>query len=137
MMKRYRKLTKSQFMERQYLLPMFFDSVIFPNDWSIEEIVELHEYLLEESLQTLTKKGESNDIQKAKLDVLEWVFAPRIELQRIKGKMVQVDNTKKPFSFHVCCVLMGADPDTIREHILTKVESKYQKAIAAYQKQAA
>lgn len=136
MKKRYQRLTKRQFMERQYLLPMFFDNVIFPKDWSIEEILELHEFLLEESLQTLTKKGKSMDIQKAKLDVLDWVFAPNIEMQRIKGEMVEVDNTRQPFSFHVCCILMGADPDEIRDHILTKVESKYQKAIVAY-KQAA
>ena len=67
-----RKLTrKERFLQSQFILPMFWDTVVFPKDWTLEEILELHENLFNESLTVLRQEGSKKAQLERKIEVLE------------------------------------------------------------------
>lgn len=129
---------KAEFLDRQFLLPIFLDSVIFPADWSFEEVLDLHEHLLEDSLSILASAGNTKTAIKNKLEVLEWVFKPDIEHIYDKNDgWSKVDNTLRPLTFHVCCKVMSIDPESLRKELYERLEERYQKVIASEEKLAA
>jgi len=134
-----RKLTrKERFLQSQFILPMFWDTVVFPKDWTLEEILELHENLFNESLTVLRQEGSKKAQLERKIEVLEWIFAPdemNDAIEVVNGK-VERKKTPKPFSFHLCCLIMEVDPDEMRNQIFATLESNFKKAIIAYKKAA-
>ncbi|MGH8159348.1 MAG: hypothetical protein ACREPQ_14605 [Rhodanobacter sp.] len=64
--------------------------------WSDREIIELHDLIIEKSLEDL-KHARGRDTRR---EILEWISAQ--------------DKANVPFSFESCCAISGLDPDPIR-----------------------
>jgi hypothetical protein len=72
-------------------------------DWTEDELVQLHQYLLEQSMiQALNPRSSKS----TRLDVLDWVDQITPYLQK-----------PAPFSFDACCQFSGYDPEELREHL--------------------
>ena len=130
---------KERFAQAQFLLPMFWDSVTFPSDWTLEEIIDLHEFLFDESLKTLAKSGGGKALLDKKIEVLEWIFSHNIESNQVtvvNNKVVQINKMPKPLSFELCCLIMEVDPEAMQQQIFYNLESNFKKAITAYKKAA-
>lgn len=134
-----KKLTRREkFLQSQFVLPMFWDSVVFPSDWTLEEILELHENLFNESLSVLKQSGTTKAQIDRKIEVLEWIYAPdemNDAIEVVNGK-AEHKKMPKPFSFHLCCQIMEVDPDEMRNQIFFTLESNFKKAITAFKKAA-
>ena len=70
--------------------------------WRDDEIIDLHEFLLDHSLHTL---GDGRASQASVADVWAWLGAAPTQPPRL-------------FSFHLCCRLAGLNPDELREHLI-------------------
>jgi hypothetical protein len=95
--------------------------------WEIDEIIKLHGFMMESSLDILQKKGS----KKEKLDVLQWVFTDFVDAEVYDeklGKFVKhsVSTEEIPFSFNMCCKLSGYDREILREKLANKLHITYQ-----------
>lgn len=70
-------------------------------EWSDEEVVNLHHVLLEQSMIQALNPRSSVD---TRLDVLEWV-----------NQVTPYKKKSPAFSFDACCKLSGYDPEELRE----------------------
>ena len=69
--------------------------------WRDDEIIDLHEFLLDHSLHTL---GDGRASQASVAEVWTWIGTAPSAPPRL-------------FSFHLCCRLAGLNPDTLYEHL--------------------
>jgi len=69
--------------------------------WTDDELIDLHEFLLDHSLPTL---GDGRASQASVAEVWAWLGAAPTQPPRL-------------FSFHLCCRLAGLNPDTLYEHL--------------------
>lgn len=133
--KRVGPMTKA-FLAKQFILPYYYDEVIFGSEWSIEEIIALHSLLLELSLEELAAAAKSKESQNTKIEILEWIFADDIKLVHHKFARTEVIYlANKPFSFSLCCRFENIEPDDLRDKIFKKLkkvdQEKLQLALAA------
>lgn len=70
--------------------------------WRDDEIIDLHEFLLDHSLHTL---GDGRASQASVAEVWTWIGTAPSAPPRL-------------FSFHLCCRLAGLNPDELREHLI-------------------
>lgn len=79
----------------------------FRSRWSYDECVSMHEALLESSLhQLMSDRTAPFD----RMDVLVWV---------------QMEEQNKPFSFDACCLLQGANPEEVRQSLISRLLTDY------------
>lgn len=72
-------------------------------EWTEQEILGLYEYILQDALSKLVKKGIS---VQTRTDIYDWI----------------VDETdSNPFSFVNCCTMAGLDPEIVREGVMAQV----------------
>lgn len=79
---------------------------IEPISWSREDVLALHDCLLERSLFVLDDGRCGIDEVE---DVLAWVSA---------------SDPKQPFSFDMCCLLAGLSPEALRKGVLVRLGSR-------------
>lgn len=72
-------------------------------DWTEDELIGLHQYLLEQSMTQALNPRSSKD---TRLDVLSWVDVVTPYLSK-----------PAPFSFDACCQFSGYDPEELRDHL--------------------
>lgn len=87
-----------------------------PN-WTNDEIIRLHGWLIEESLKALAARG--NALQKE--EILQWLFEPDIFADREETGGKVILSSEIPWSFAFCCRLSGYDPDTIRDGVTRQI----------------
>lgn len=72
-------------------------------EWTDDELVQLHQFLLEQSMvQALNPRSS----KATRLEVLDWVD----QVTPYKGQA-------GAFSFDACCQFSGYDPEELREHL--------------------
>jgi len=71
-------------------------------DWSQVDVRDIHDWFLDRSLRQLADNRTGDATRK---DVLAWMNAPE-------------EKTPLPFSFQLCCLLGGYDPEDVREQAL-------------------
>lgn len=83
-------------------------------DLPLEEIVWLHSWLLESSLEVLAARGKIDE----KVHVLQWIFC-RDTWDKLQGtQLVRQKAAGIGFSFANCCRLEGMDPEKFRNMLL-------------------
>ncbi len=103
-------------------------------DWSNEELLKAHQWVLEESIEAL----RSEDNKQEKMDVLEWIFSPAY-IDKI-GKsldgrpcIIRRHASDIPFSFENCCRSIGlTDPDVFREELVEKMNEELKPLLRKY-----
>lgn len=78
------------------------------DDWSEDELVNLHINLLE---QSLTQALSPRSGRLARMDVVDWI-----------SRITKRGTKEPPFSFAVCCRLSGYDPDELRDTFLEEIK---------------
>lgn len=91
-------------MKIQFELPLFYEDLIEDDPievhgWSDEEIMGLRCYLLHKTLSILE---DGRSCLSVRTESLDWLMSDVIH----------------PFSFRVCCVTEGMNPDQMREGVL-------------------
>lgn len=91
-------------MKIQFELPLFYEDLIEDDPievhgWSDEEIMGLRYYLLHKTLSILE---DGRSCLSVRTESLDWLMSDVIH----------------PFSFRVCCVTEGVNPDRMREGVL-------------------
>ena len=97
--------------------------------------LEMHEWILVESLTVLTDEARAID----KLEVLEWIYSPDyIERLGITADgrpcVTRTHVFDIQFSFSNCCRVYGIDPDDLRENLLARVSPKLRDLLVEYVK---
>lgn len=78
------------------------------DDWSEDELVNLHINLLE---QSLTQALSPRSGRLARMDVVDWI-----------SRITKRGTKEPPFSFAVCCRLSCYDPDELRDTFLEEIK---------------
>ena len=71
-------------------------------EWTEEAICILHEEVLKRAVHALDDKRTS---QKTKESILDWIF----------------EDDDRPFSFRICAILSGCDPEKLRDQLVDLV----------------
>jgi hypothetical protein len=103
------------------------DSANVLTDWSNDRFLEMHQWVMEESMEALREEGNPEE----KLDILEWIFSPNY-IEKI-GKsydgrpcIVRRHASDIPFSFLNCCRSIGMrDPDNFRELLVEQMSDEF------------
>jgi hypothetical protein len=78
------------------------------DDWTEEELINLHMHLLEQSLeQGLNPRAG----RFARMDVVDWIERRRVPMRKDPA-----------FSFSICCQLAGYDPDELRDTFIEEMK---------------
>lgn len=103
-------------------------------DWSNQALLEAHQWVFDESIETL--KAEDNPQEK--MDVLEWVFSPSyIDKigKSVDGRpcIIRRHASDIPFSFENCCRSIGlTDPDGFREGLVENMNDELKPLLRKY-----
>ncbi len=81
-------------------------------EWTEEEICTLHEEFLKRSVHVLDDKRTS---QKTKESILDWISKDECQ----------------PFSFRICAIVSGCDPEKLRDQIFDLVHRLKKRRMAA------
>jgi hypothetical protein len=81
-------------------------------EWTEEEIYILHEEVLKRTVHVLDDKRTS---QKTKDSILDWISK----------------DEDKPFSFRICAIVSGCDPEELRDQIFDLVRRLKRRRLAA------
>lgn len=81
-------------------------------EWTEEEIYILHEEVLKRTVHVLDDNRTS---QKTKESILDWIS----------------QDEDKPFSFRICAIVSGCDPDELRDRIFDLVRRLKRRRMAA------
>jgi hypothetical protein len=130
-LKKPRRISREEFLAKQFILEYFVDTVIFPEDWTLDEVVDLHSLLLRESLKELTTGDKGQEAIKRKMDILEWIFAEDLTVEKdlSTGKVKITYLEDIPLSFLMCCRLENVDPNALREQIIGNLDKRWQQLL--------
>lgn len=84
--------------------------------WTDQAMIDLHEGVLNYSLQLLRSKGNA----KEKLEILNWIWSDDVHsfaTKKIRGvnQQVPIRADQLPFTFQTCCRLSGYHHDDLRD----------------------
>jgi hypothetical protein len=88
-------------------------------DVTLEVFTKLHAGLLWRQMELLLWSKEADGA--ARMEILDWVFAPMEHTHSVTGKTKSILLTNVPFSFELCCYVEEVDPDALKAAIVDRV----------------